>query len=122
MPDPLRHGELCVLQIQTNQDDGMGGRITAWEDGESFQALITSINSGETKAAGQDTMEDSYSVMVSKDMPLAAGDYMKRGNGMILRIASSPDENIVPEISRMDVKVFNAMKTVLADGGNKNGS
>lgn len=114
MANPMSHSEKAILLEKTRQSDGMGGWVIEWAETAEFKALIMLDSSMEARIAERQGVVDLYSVMVEKSFPIESGDYFRRkSDGAIFRITSSPDENVTPAVSSLDVKSFTAAKTTL---------
>lgn len=101
----------CVLQIPTRSEDGEGGRITNWADGDSFSAAFgyfdTDSRGQEKEYADKLETVSDFAVITSKT--LKYHDVFKRTDtGEIYRITS--DAKSTPDIASFHFIRYSAEK------------
>ena len=105
----LTFGEPCVFMEATRVQLPAGGWQTAWSDGAEFEAEINFDNSVPVRVAGAAGVQTAYTVSVTKDIPLATNNYIKRlKTGEYLKTNNQPAvaHDIMPSI--LQKKQFSA--------------
>lgn len=114
MPSPLDHGEKFVFVTSVETDDGMGGTIPNYEEGNEFTALMTLDNSMSARVAEKQDVKNVYSVLVDKKTPIKTSDIFKRlRDGKHFKVASDPKDDETPAIATFQVKNFTAEQYTL---------
>lgn len=89
--------EPFVMQVQDSRPDGLGG-IEWWtEDGDTFQAGISTMSSTEAKIAEQNGMKTIYTIVAPESVTLRQDDRVKRvKDGRLYRITSDSADMTTP--------------------------
>ena len=94
----------CVFMVQSKTEDGSGGWITEWRDGESFSAAIIRDTSTEARIAEAAGTVSVYTVTVPRSVHLPFHAVIKRlEDGKTFRITSDNAEKKTPICTALDL-------------------
>ena len=81
----------CCMMVQKEFQDGSGGHLIEWREGEAFEAAITAITATEDQRAEALHAENRYTITTT-DHVLRHKDIFKRlSDGQIFRVTSDND-------------------------------
>ena len=96
--------EECIFMLPKRSEDGSGGFVTTWEEGEAFKAAIVRDTSTEARIAEAAGTVGAYTVTVSRSVNLAYHAVIKRlSDGKVFRITSDNAEKKAPKCSALDI-------------------
>lgn len=99
----------CVFMLPTRTEDGAGGYMTTWEEGEQFNAAIIRDTSTEARIAEAAGTVEMYTVTVSRSVSLPFHSVFKRVfDGKVFRITSDNAEKKTPVCTALDIAQSNA--------------
>lgn len=92
--------ERCVLMEKTRVPDGEGGWVTAWAEGEEFDAAIVMDTTMQARVAESEGMTSVYTVTTDKGLPLDFHDVFKRlSDGKTYRVTSDSKDKETPDVA-----------------------
>lgn len=98
----------CCFKNKVISDDNIGGYVTEWLDGATFDAIITENSSIQAAIAGIATQSTFYGVKVMRSVPLEYHTVFKRlADGKLFRITNS-EALLSPGFSALDMKQLQA--------------
>lgn len=94
----------CVFMVKMRTEDGSGGHITKWAEGEQFKAAIVRDTSTEARIAEAAGAVEMYTVTVSRSVALPFHAVFKRvSDGKTFRITSDNAEKKAPVCTALDI-------------------
>ena len=94
----------CVFMVPAKAEDGSGGYLTTWAEGESFDATIIRDTSTEARIAEAAGTVNGYTVTVSRSVHLPFHAVIKRlTDGKTFRITSDNAEKKTPTCTALDM-------------------
>lgn len=94
----------CVRMVQSRTEDGSGGYMTAWTEGDTFQAAIVRDTSTQARIAEAAGTVNVYTVTVPRTVRLKFHDVFKRvSDGKVFRITSDNAEKQTPACATLDM-------------------
>lgn len=107
--------ESCVMMNKTTLPDGMGGFIPTWVEGAAFDAVIRKDSAPEVRVAEQQDVNEMFTVIVAKSVPLEYHDVFKRlSDDAVFRMTSSVRDDAAPSPSTVQIAKGTAERWVLA--------
>lgn len=107
----------CTPIRETVSDDGYGGTVREWTEGEPFDAAIvfdTSVEARQAEAAG---VSSRYTVTTKRDRVLKHHDVFRReSDGKIFRVTSDGDDSFTPASASLDMRQVTAEEWRLPNG------
>jgi len=101
--------EPCVMMDKTTANDPMGGFTTAWVEGATFDAFVRKETAPEIIVAEKQGVKETFTVVVSNDVPLDYHDVFKRiKDGEVFRLTSNTKDDAVPNSASSGVRVAKA--------------
>lgn len=101
--------EECVFMLPKRSEDGSGGYVTTWEEGETFKAAVIRDTSTEARIAEAAGTVEMYTVTVPRSIHLAYHAVFKRlSDGKTFRITSDNAEKKTPVCTALDMAQSNA--------------
>lgn len=92
--------DACVMMDKTTVGDGMGGFTTQWVEGATFDAVIRKDSAPEQVVAQQQGVNEMFTVIVERTVPLEYHDVFKRlSDGAIFRLTSNTKDATAPAMS-----------------------
>lgn len=105
----------CVLMEKSRVSDGEGGWVTAWSEGEPFDAAIVRDSTLAARVAEREGLTNVYTVTTSRKTPLEFHDVFKRlSDGQVFRVTSNGDDVRSPEVSTLDIQNVSAEEWTLS--------
>ena len=96
--------EPCVMLDKATVSDGMGGFIVTWNEGAAFEAIIRKDSTPEVRVAEQQGVNEMFTVIVNKTLPLQYHDVFKRlSDNAIFRLTSNTLDSAAPEHSTVPI-------------------
>ena len=99
----------CTMISRTVTDDGLGGYVSVWADGDPFEAAIvfdTSVEAQQAEAAG---VTSRYTVTTSRSFCLKYHDVFRReSDGKVFRVTSDGDDKYTPASASLDMRQVTA--------------
>ncbi len=93
--------EPFVMQVLTEAEDGLGGRVQIWTDGAEFLAGLSTNHSTEARIAYQNGMKTLYTLVTDTGTVLRQDDRMKRvRDGLLYRITSHSADMTTPHVAQ----------------------
>lgn len=93
----------CTLLNKIRTPDGLGGWVTTWEDGVTFDAAILKDNTLEARIAEKDGLTQIYTVTTKRANVLDFHDVFRReSDKQIFRVTSNMVDNTSPTFSGID--------------------
>lgn len=90
----------CVMLSKSSTDDGEGGKGTAWQEGDSFDAAIVKDSSPEARVAESERLKASYTVTVARDVSLGFHDVFRRvSDRQAFRVTSRISDMKTPTVA-----------------------
>lgn len=92
--------DACVMMDKTTVGDGMGGFTMQWVEGATFDAVIRKDSAPEQVVAQQQGVNEMFTVIVERTVPLEYYDVFKRlSDGAIFRLTSNTKDATAPAMS-----------------------
>ena len=113
---PLENFDVeCTKMNKKSVTAPASGAVNIWTDGDNFKAAIGTSRSAEVVLAMKNTGQETYSVLVDKDIPLQLDDYFRNeSNGRYMRISSLGTD--APDIATIPIRrLFGAYVDKLPD-------
>ena len=99
----------CVFMEKKQTQDGSGGYMTEWTEGEPLKAAIIRDTSTEARIAEAAGTVEMYTVTVSRSVHLKYHSVIKRlSDGKTFRITSDNSEVKTPACTALDIAQSNA--------------
>lgn len=99
----------CMRMLPERSEDGSGGFVTKWTEGETFKAAVVRDTSTEARIAEAAGTVEMYTVTVPRSIHLAYHDVFKRlSDGKTFRITSDNAEKKTPVCTALDMAQSNA--------------
>lgn len=106
--------ERCVMMDKTTVADGLGGYTVAWVEGAAFEAVIRKDSAPEIRVAEQQGVNEQFTVVVARGVPLEFHDVFKRvSDGSIFRLTSNTKDAAAPPPSTVQIAKATAERWVL---------
>ena len=94
----------CVFMVPTKAEDGSGGYLTTWAEGEPLDAAIIRDSSAEARIAEAAGTVSTYTVTVPRSVHLPFHSVIKRlTDGKTFRITSDNAEKKTPICTVLDL-------------------
>lgn len=94
----------CVMLDKVTVSDGMGGFTVTWHDGAAFEAIIRKDSSPEARVAEQQGVNEMFTVIVAKTVPLEYHDVFRRiTDDAVFRLTSNTRDSAAPEPSTIPI-------------------
>lgn len=101
--------EKCTMLDKTTVSDGMGGFISQYVPGASFDAAITFDNSIAARVAAAQDVTSLYTVTTSRATTLEFHDVFQRDSDkQIFRVTSNGKDNETPASATLDMRQVSA--------------
>ncbi len=105
----------CTVMVKVSHDDGEGGKVSAWTEGESFTASITHDQTIQARVAESEGMTSTYTVTTDKGFQLGFHDVFKRdSDGKVFRVTSEASDKHTPARATFQVCQVTAQEWSLA--------
>lgn len=107
--------DACVMMDKTTVSDGLGGFRPTWVEGAAFDAVIRKDSAPEVRVAEQQGVNEMFTVIVDRSVPLEYHDVFKRvSDGAIFRMTSNTKDAAAPSPSTVPIAKGTAERWVLA--------
>lgn len=94
----------CVFMVKKVTQDGSGGHVTNWENGEPLKAAIVRDSSTEARIAEAAGTVEMFTITVSRSVRLQYHDVIKRlSDGKTFRITSDNADMKAPACTALDI-------------------
>lgn len=104
----------CVMMDKTTVSDGLGGFQPTWVEGAHFYAIIRKDSAPEQIVAQQQGVNEMFTVIVEKSVPLEYHDVFKRiSDGSIFRLTSNTKDAAAPGVSTIPIAKATAERWAL---------
>ncbi len=101
----------CTMKVRTTTDDGEGGRVPAWTDGQAFTAAITHDQTMQARVAESEGMTSTYTVTTDKGFQLEFHDVFQRdSDGKVFRVTSESSDRYTPARATFQVRQVTAQE------------
>lgn len=101
--------EDCRFIDRKRVDDGQGGSVIQWTDGEHFRAAITLNTSMEARAAEVSGVTSLYTVTTPEGVVLEYHEVFRRmSDGKVFRVTSDGEDKRPPERSSIRISQVSA--------------
>ena len=102
--------EPCHLMDKTTTTpDGMGGYISTYTPGGSFNAAIVFNTSLEARRAQAEGVKSLYTVTTSRSVVLEYHDvFVRESDGKVFRVTSDGDDKYTPKSAALDMRQVTA--------------
>lgn len=89
----------------TDTDDGMGGQISQWVDGETITAAVVKDESLQARTAEKAGVTGMYTITTDRDINLQFHDVLRReSDGKIFRVLSDGDDKKTPASAWLNMR------------------
>lgn len=106
--------DACVMMDKTTVNDGVGGFEPTWVEGATFDAVIRKDSAPEQVVAQQQGVNEMFTVIVERTVPLEYHDVFKRlSDGAIFRLTSNTKDATAPAMSTARIAKATAERWVL---------
>lgn len=96
--------EECVMIDKTTVSDGMGGFITKWVDGATFNAAIVKDSTLEARVAEKEGVTEVYTITVPKGIRLEYHNVFRRvSDNAIFRVTSNIVDKETPVVASFQI-------------------
>lgn len=100
---------ICTFINRIRQKDSYSGWITAYVDGDVFDAQIAQVFSNEAKIAAAQGVKNTYTITTSRALTLKYDDVFRRNkDGKVFRVTSDGEDNKTPPSSYLDMRQVTA--------------
>lgn len=90
----------CTMIDRRTASDGMGGTVTEWIDGATFEAAIVKDNTMTARLAEKQGVTEVYTVTTGKAVQLDFHDVFRRdSDGAIFRVTSNATDSRTPGVA-----------------------
>lgn len=106
--------EDCTMLDRRTVADGLGGFVTEWVDGASFQAAIVKNNTLDARVAEKQGVTELYTVTVPKGLVLQFHDVFRRSSdGEIFRVTGNTIDSETPIVASFQIGQVSAERWTL---------
>ena len=106
--------ENCTIIDKQTIADGMGGVITTWADGATFDAAIVFDSSMQARTAEAQGVKSLYTVTTVKSVILQYHDIFRRERDKkIFRVTSDGDDKFTPASAMLNMRQVTAEEYTL---------
>ena len=101
--------ETCTILNRHTEPDGMGGYISTWAEGATFDAAITFDTSIQARVADKQGVTSLYTVTTRKALTLEYHDVFRReSDNKIFRVTSDGDDKYTPASASLNMRQVTA--------------
>lgn len=99
----------CTFINKIKKKDRYDEWITAYVDGDEFDAQIAQVFSNEAKIAAAQGVKNTYNITTSRALMLKYDDVFRRNkDGTVFRVTSSGEDNKTPPSAFLDMRQVTA--------------
>ena len=99
----------CTMVLPVETEDGLGGCVVTFKDGDSFSAAIVVKSHGQAKIADKQEASDVYTVITPKSTVLRFHDLFRReSDGRVFRVTSDGSDDKTPNSASLDMRQVGA--------------